>query len=127
MGETVTDVRVQVPAGGQFLQVIRNVVAAVGARAGCSVDVLADLRLAVDEAATRLLRDVPGAQVLVVEATRADGGLAVSVAVQAEASWPSPELAGSMGWQILTALVHEAEATRTVDGPAITFRVRADG
>ena len=62
------EVKVRVPASGEFLQVLRNVVAALAARAGCSVDVLADLRLAVDEAALRLLHDVPGAEGVVVEA-----------------------------------------------------------
>ena len=117
------EVRVSVPAAGGYLQVVRNVVAAIAARAGCSIDVLADLRLAVDEAATRLLHDVPDADALVVEAQRAPDELAVTVAVRGDGAWPSEGLDGSMGWQILTALVEEARATRTGDGPAIAFRV----
>ena len=122
------EVRVRVPASGEFLQVLRNVVAALAARAGCSVDVLADLRLAVDEAALRLLHDVPGADGVVVEAERGDGSLSLSVAVTAAPDgWPNPELTSSMGWHILSSLVEAAEPTTTADGPAIAFRVPTGG
>lgn len=118
------EVRVRVPASGEFLQVVRNVVAALAARAGCSVDVLADLRLAVDEAALRLLHDVPGAEGVVLEADRTGDALSLSVAVDGPTDgWPGPELTSSMGWQILSALVEGAEPTTTADGPAIVFRV----
>jgi serine/threonine-protein kinase RsbW len=118
------EVKVRVPASGEFLQVLRNVVAALAARAGCSVDVLADLRLAVDEAALRLLHDVPGAESVVVEADRAADTLALTVAVGGPADgWPGPELTSSMGWHIISSLVDGAEPTTTSDGPAIAFRV----
>ena len=123
-----SEVKVRVPASGEFLQVLRNVVAALAARAGCSVDVLADLRLAVDEAALRLLHDVPGADGVVVEAERRDGALALSVAVDADADgWPRPDLTTSMGWHIISSLVEDAEPTTTDDGPAIAFRVSTGG
>jgi serine/threonine-protein kinase RsbW len=123
-----SEVKVRVPASGEFLQVLRNVVAALAARAGCSVDVLADLRLAVDEAALRLLHDVPGADAVVVEAERRDGALALSVAVDADADrWPRPDLTTSMGWHIISSLVENAEPTTTDDGPAIAFRVPTGG
>ncbi len=123
-----SEVKVRVPASGEFLQVLRNVVAALAARAGCSVDVLADLRLAVDEAALRLLHDVPGADGVVVEAERRDGALALSVAVDADADgWPRPDLTTSMGWHIISSLVEGAEPTITDDGPAIAFRVPTGG
>ena len=122
------EVRVQVPASGEFLQVLRNVVAALAARAGCSVDVLADLRLAVDEAALRLLHDIPGADGVIVEAQRADGSLDLSVAVPAAGDgWPRPDLTSSMGWHIISSLVEDAEPTTTADGPAIAFRVPTGG
>ena len=122
------EVKVRVPASGEFLQVLRNVVAAFAARAGCSVDVLADLRLAVDEAALRLLHDVPGAKSVILEADRDDGTLSLSVAVVAAPDgWPRPELTTSMGWQIISSLVDDAEPTTTADGPAIAFRVPTGG
>jgi len=122
------EVRVRVPASGEFLHVLRNVVAALAARAGCSVDVLADLRLAVDEAALRLLHDVPGAEAVVVEGRRDAGTLALSVAVVAQTDgWPATELTRSMGWHILASLVDGAEPVTTADGPAIAFRVPTRG
>lgn len=124
------EIRVQVPASGEFLQVLRNVVAALAARAGCSVDVLADLRLAVDEAALRLLHDVPGAEAVVLEADRAGDSLSLSVAVTTAGDgggWPQPKLTSSMGWQILSALVEGAEPVTSADGPAIAFRVPTGG
>jgi serine/threonine-protein kinase RsbW len=122
------DVRVSVPASSEHVQVLRNVAAAVAARAGCTIDTLADLRLAVDEAATRLLHDAPGAEVLVLEADREPGRLRLVVAaVGAASAWPPPGLDGSMGWQILSALVEEADAHAGPEGPAISFAVRSDG
>jgi serine/threonine-protein kinase RsbW len=127
-GVVSPEVRVRVPASGEFLQVLRNVVAALAARAGCSVDVLADLRLAVDEAALRLLHDVPGSEAVVVEGGRSEGALALSVAVVANTDgWPASDLTSSMGWHILSSLVDHAEPTTTADGPAIAFRVPTRG
>ena len=120
--------KVRVPASGEYLQVLRHVVATVAARAGCSIDVLADLRLAVDEAALRLLHDVASTTSLMAEAARDDGGLTVSVVAGSAATdppWPTPGLEASMGWQILQALVDEPRAVRTDEGPAITFHVVA--
>jgi len=120
------EARVRVPASGEYLQVLRHVVSSVAARAGCSIDVLADLRLAVDEAALRLLHDVSTTTSLMAEATRVDGGLTVSVVAGSPASevaWPSPGLEASMGWQILQGLVRDPRAVHTDEGPAITFHV----
>lgn len=122
------EVRAEVPASGEHVQILRNVVAALAARAGCSVDILADLRLAVDEAATRLLHDVRGASELVLEASRRDGSIELVVAAAGSAEgWPPDGLARSMGWQILSALVDDAYAHTSPDGPAIAFTVPAGG
>lgn len=120
------EARVRVPASGEYLQVLRHVVASVAARAGCSIDVLADLRLAVDEAALRLLHDVGSTTALMAEATRVNGRLIVSVVAESPApdvAWPSPGLESSMGWQILQGLVGDPRAMHTDEGPAITFNV----
>ena len=122
------EVRAEVPASGEHVQILRNVVAAVAARAGCTVDTLADLRLAVDEAATRLLHDVGGASELVLEASRGAGRIELLVAATGPTDgWPPEGLARSMGWQILSALVDDAQARTSPDGPAIAFTVPARG
>jgi hypothetical protein len=118
-----TEVRVEVPASGEFVQVLRNVVAAVAARAGCSIDVLSDLRLAVDEAVTRLLDDAMAAESVIVLANRSDATLDITVALRAEPEgWPPPGLEATMSWQILSTLVEGAQASVEDIGPAISFQ-----
>jgi serine/threonine-protein kinase RsbW len=115
------EVRVEVPAAGEFVQVARNVASAAAARAGCSVDTLADLRLAVDEAATRLLQDFRGSS-LVVDVQGWADGVNVSVAVRADVDgWPSAGLEATLSWQIISALVMDARATISDIGPSISF------
>jgi hypothetical protein len=122
-GCVTTDVRVEVPASGRFVQVLRNVVAAVAARSGCSVEVLSDLRLAVDEAVTRLLHDASGAEAVIIHARNAGPAVSVTVALRVDpAGWPPPGLEATMSWQILSTLVEGAEASVVEDGPAISFR-----
>jgi len=115
------EVRVEVPAAGEFVQVARNVAAAAAARAGCSIDTLADLRLAVDEAATRLLQDFRASS-LVVDVLGGDDDVKVIVAVRADVdAWPTSDLAATMSWQIISALVVDAKAWISDVGPSISF------
>ena len=111
------EVRVEVPASGAFVQVARNVAAAAAARAGCSVDTLADLRLAVDEAASRLIQDFKGLSLV-----GWGDGVKVTVAVRADANgWPASDLDATMSWQIIAALVMDAKASISDIGPSISF------
>jgi serine/threonine-protein kinase RsbW len=115
------EVRVEVPAAGEFVQVARNVAAAAAARAGCSVDTLADLRLAVDEAASRLIQDFRASS-LVVDVLGWGEGVNVTVAVRADANgWPASDLDATMSWQIIAALVTDAKASLSDIGPSISF------
>jgi serine/threonine-protein kinase RsbW len=115
------EVRVEVPASGEFVQVARNVAAAAAARAGCSVDTLADLRLAVDEAATRLIQDFKGSS-LVVDVLGSGDGVNVTVAVRADVNgWAGGDVHATMSWQIIAALVTDARASITDIGPSISF------
>lgn len=117
------EVRVEVPASGEFVQVLRNVVAAVAARSGCSVEVLSDLRLAVDEAVTRLLHEASGADAVIVQARRSGPAVNITVVLRSEPTgWPPPGLQATMSWQILSTLVEGAEASVVEGGPAISFR-----
>jgi serine/threonine-protein kinase RsbW len=115
------EVRVEVPAAGEFVQVARNVAAAAAARAGCLVDTLADLRLAVDEAATRLIQDFRGSS-LVVDVNGSGDGVTVTVAVRADVDgWPTGDLDATMSWQIISALVVDPKAWISDVGPSISF------
>ena len=116
------EARVEVPASGEFVQVARNVAAAAAARGGCSVDTLADLRLAVDEAATRLIQDFKPAPSLVVDVQGSADGIEVIVGVRAAADgWPTADLEATLSWQIISALVVDAKASMTDIGPSISF------
>jgi serine/threonine-protein kinase RsbW len=115
------EVRVEVPASGEFVQVARNVAAAAAARGGCSVDTLSDLRLAVDEAATRLIQDFKGSS-LVVDVLGTNDGVKVAVTVRADADgWRTSDLDATMSWQIISALVVDAKAQLSEIGPSISF------
>ena len=108
------DVRIEVPAEAEFVHVIRAVMAGVLARAGASVDELADLRLAVDEAASELLRfggtgeDRAGRQ-LVVGIDRLDDGVAIEIAIAGGPVPGWPPVTTSLGWRILEGLVDEVQ------------------
>lgn len=124
----MTDVRVTIPASPEFVHVLRTVAAGLAARAGFSVDEIEDLRLAVDEAAARLLAERPSARTLQLEADVAGGGLELLVACDAdEGTWPPAGLEATLTWQVLPALVDRAEPATTALGPAFRLAKRAAG
>jgi hypothetical protein len=101
-------VLIKVPADRDYLVLIRSAAAHLGARVGCSVAEITDLRLAVDEACTLLLADrprldAPWAAELECRIVVLADALAVTVAAPAD-GLPTPE-ADSFGWTILSALV----------------------
>lgn len=124
----MTDVRVTTPASSEFVHVLRTVAAGLAARAGFSVDEIEDLRLAVDEAAARLLAERPGSRTLLLEADVAGGSLELLVACDADqAPWPPPGLDATLTWQVLPALVDRAEPLTTAHGPGFRLTKRAAG
>lgn len=87
------------------LAVIRTLVSAVGTFEDLDFDAVADLRLAVDEACTRLIRSAaPGAS-LVVLVNPSDE----QVVVEASAICSQPDVVtpGSFSWHVLTSLTDE--------------------
>lgn len=101
-------VLIRVPADRDYLVLIRSAAAHLGARVGCSVSEITDLRLAVDEACTLLLAhrqplDAPWGEELECRIIVLDDALAVTVAAPA-GDMPEPE-PDSFGWTILSALV----------------------
>lgn len=101
-------VLIKVPADRDYLVLIRSAAAHLGARVGCSVSEITDLRLAVDEACTLLLAhraplDVPWGEELECRIVVLSDALAVTVAAPA-GDMPAPE-PDSFGWTILSALV----------------------
>jgi anti-sigma regulatory factor (Ser/Thr protein kinase) len=121
-------VLVRVPADKDYVVLIRSAVGHLGARLGCTVPEITDLRLAVDEACALLL----GAHPTGVPAD--DDALECRIAVRPDAldivvSAPPGDVAaapepGSFGWNILAALVDELTWTRE-DGAARIELVKA--
>lgn len=95
-------VELRVEAKVENLAVLRTVVGAVGTFADLDFDAVADLRLAVDEACTRLIRSASPDTTLVVVV---DPGEDV-VVVQASAECESVDVVtpGSFSWHVLTSL-----------------------
>lgn len=104
---------VSVPAGKTFVHVLRSVVASVASRLPMSFDDVDDLRLAVDEAAARLIL-LPGVDRLEMEVAHAADGVEVVVRVPGDdVPWPEPAWDTSLTWKILTALMERVRFERT--------------
>jgi anti-sigma regulatory factor (Ser/Thr protein kinase) len=99
-------VTVTVPADAGVVQLLRTIVAGVGARVGLTYDSIDDLRLAAQEAV---------GQIMLV--TGRDGSISMSVETnerglelrlwteRAVGAWPPPGIEGSLAWTILSTLV----------------------
>jgi anti-sigma regulatory factor (Ser/Thr protein kinase) len=99
-------VTVTVPADAGVVQLLRTIVAGVGARVGLTYDSIDDLRLAAQEAV---------GQIMLV--TGRDGSISMSVETNERGlelrlwtervvgAWPPPGIEGSLAWTILSTLV----------------------
>jgi len=118
-------VSVAVPAHPDHVHVLRAVTASVAARLPMSLDDVDDLRLAVDEAASRLLQLPQGTRVVLDVAARSEG-LEISITTDADATrWPEPDAKSSLPWKILTALAERVVFERDDANAAIRFLKRA--
>jgi hypothetical protein len=114
-----------IPAGKTYVHVLRSVVASVASRVPMSYDDVDDLRLAVDEAAARLLllRDVPTVSMSVRHAA---DGLDIVIAVPGDdLAWPEAAWENTLTWKILTALMERVRFERTADAAEIRMFKRA--
>ena len=101
----VAAVELRVAANLENLAGMRPLVGAVGTFSDLNFDAVADLRLAVDEACTRLIRSaVPGATLVVVVDPRAD---VVVVEASVECSAEDVVTPGSFSWHVLSSLTDE--------------------
>ena len=98
-------VELRVAATLENLAVLRTLVAAVATFEDLDFDAVADLRLAVDEACTRLIRSsVPDSTLLLVIDARDD-----AVVIDASTTCKSPDILapGSFSWHVLSSLTDE--------------------
>jgi anti-sigma regulatory factor (Ser/Thr protein kinase) len=116
-GERAVELRVA--AGVENLAVLRTLVGAVGTFEDLDVDAVADLRLAVDEVCTRLIRAAAPDATLVVVVDPRDGALVV----EASAACRTGDVLkpGSFSWHVLTSLTDEVQTFG--DDPGGVFRV----
>jgi len=109
-------IEVRVAARLENLAVMRTVIGALATFEDLDLDAVADLRLAVDEACTRLIKSTsPEATLVVVVDPRADE-LVVEVSTSSSATTAEDVLApGSFSWHVLTSLTDDVRVFS--DGP----------
>ncbi len=103
-------VEVRVSAQLENLAVVRTLIAAVGTFEDLNLDAVADLRLAVDEACTRLIRSASpdSTLVLVIDPSASEVVIDVSTTSTAE-DILTP---GSFSWHVLTSLTDDVRTFR---------------
>jgi anti-sigma regulatory factor (Ser/Thr protein kinase) len=108
-------VELRVAATLENLAVLRTLVAAVATFEDLDFDAVADLRLAVDEACTRLIRSaVPDSTLLLVIDPRDD-----AVIINASATCKGPDILapGSFSWHVLSSLTDDVKTFQNGQGP----------
>jgi serine/threonine-protein kinase RsbW len=108
-------VELRVAAKLENLAVLRTLVGAVGTFEDLDFDAVADLRLAVDEACTRLIRSaVPDSTLLLLIDPRED-----AVVVDASTTCKTSDILapGSFSWHVLSALTDEVRTFSDGQGP----------
>lgn len=108
-------VELRVAARLENLAVLRTLVGAVGTFEDLDFDAVADLRLAVDEVCTRLIRSATPDATLVVVVDPRDGELVV----EASATCQTHDVVtpGSFSWHVLTSLADDVQTFHHGRGP----------
>jgi len=117
-----TPIRLTIPASPEWVVLIRTATTAVCARMDFGMDRLEDLRLAVDEVASMLIKDAAPDSVIECELLPGqDGRLDVTLSTHTNAGvLPATN---SFAWTVLTALVDDV--TATVDAHQLSIHLRA--
>lgn len=118
-------VELRVAANLESLAVLRTVVGAVGTFEDLDFDAVADLRLAVDEACTRLIHAaVPGAVLMVAIEPRDD-----AVVVQASTACDGSDVVspGSFSWHVLNSLTDDVQTFQNDDVFGICLTTKRAG
>lgn len=123
--EAVTPTCVSVPATPHAIDVLRSVTAAVAARSRLGFEQVDDLRLAVSEAAARLISLGRGSTVR--EEIRIDADTIAVRLVLLDAAitdWPLPDRATPFSRIVIDALVDDASESLQDGDPCIELRLR---
>jgi serine/threonine-protein kinase RsbW len=115
MADDENSVEFRVPARLENLAVVRTVVAAVGTFEDLDFDAVADLRLAVDEACTRLIRSAVPGSTLVVRVQPHDDAVVVDASTRC--STDDILTPGSFSWHVLSSLTDDVRTFQNGQGP----------
>lgn len=121
------EVRVTVPARPEFVHVLRGVVGAVAGRLPLTLDGVDDLRLAVDEAAAKLLSFPGHPSALRLDVRPMPGRLEAVVAADITSTWPPDGFEETLSWKVLQALTESFRLELWNGVPAIRIVKRTLG
>ena len=116
-------VTLTLPAQTSYVSLARTLAAAMAARADLPVDQLEDIRLAIDEAVSLLIVDMPEYGSVVCTFTQDGNTLVVSVSGVTNSGATPPT--DGFSWTVLTALVDDVTATSTDGIVEIALRASA--
>ncbi len=109
-------VELRVAAVLENLAVLRTVIGALAAFEDLDLDAVSDLRLAVDEACTRLIRSASAGATLVLSVDPRDTDLVITVSTTStDDDVLTP---GSFSWHVLTSLTDDVQTFSTADDGA---------
>jgi serine/threonine-protein kinase RsbW len=117
-------VEFRVPARLESLAVIRTLVSALGTLEDLDLDAVADLRLALDEACTRLIRSAAENSTLVVDVEPREYDLKVSVSTTCVGD--DILRPGTFSWHVISSLTDDVQTFRDgtpADGPTAVFGI----
>lgn len=118
-------VELRVAATVENLAVLRALVSAVATFEDLDFDAVSDLRLAVDEAATRLIRSAVPGSALVVRVEPGEDSVVVRASATCEIDEESIVAPGSFSWHVLKSLTDEVSTFNdigSVFGISLTAR-----
>ena len=116
---------ISVPATAASIDVLRSVTAVVAGHTTLGIDRVDDLRLAVSEAAGRLLRACDQRGTLHASFAEHDGGLQLQLTLRdgAAPQWPLGADADPLSWIVIDTLTDAAEESLDGDDPSIGLRM----
>lgn len=118
-GPSDAQVELRVPADEAFVPTVRLTTAALATRCEFTVDEIADVRLAVDEACALLIPHATGDEPMTVRFTVGEHALGIEVSLTAAAA-AEPDRS-SYAWAVLAALAGPIAVTH--DQGALTIRL----
>lgn len=115
-----TTVMIKVPPVASYLALLRTVVGGCAAREGLTLDQIDDVKMAVDEAASRLLERTTGPSLDLTARVDAE-----ALEIRLQATTDGSEAAfdpTSFSWTILTALTDDLDLESGTDVTAVVLR-----